>query len=103
MSFRVILDLEGAMWPVVPEVALQWGASGPYIWAVREGQAERVDVRVVQRQQGRILLDAPLQSGDLVVAEGVQRMRQGTRVELLDPAALANDARSVLAGGLGGR
>jgi len=101
MSFRVMLDLQGRTWPVVPEVALQWGASGPYVWAVREGQAERVDVRVVQRLQGRILLDAPLQRHDLVVAEGVQRMRQGTRVELLDPNALADDARAVLGNGMG--
>jgi len=103
MSFRVLLDFQGAMWPVVPEVALQWGGSGPYIWVIREGQAERVDVRVVQRLQGRILLDAPLEPRDMVVAEGVQRMRQGTRVEILDPRALANDARAVLGGGMGGR
>lgn len=98
MSFRVLLDLEGAIWPVVPEVALQWGASGPYVWAVREGRAERVDARVVQRRQGRVLLDAELAAGDRVVAEGVQRMRQGTPVRPLDPDALARDARAVLGG-----
>lgn len=107
MSFRVLLDLEGAVWPVVPEVAVQWGASGPYVWAVREGQAERVGARVVQRRQGRVLLDAELAAGDRVVAEGVQRMRQGTPVRVLDPDALARDARAVLsaasAGEAGGR
>lgn len=97
MSFRVLLELDGAVWPSVPEVALQWGASGPYIWAVREGQAERVGARVVQRRQGRVLVDAALDRGDRVVAEGVQRMREGARVRTLDPEALARDARSVLA------
>lgn len=101
MSFQVLLDLEGAVWPVVPEVALQWGASGPYVWAVREGQAERVSARVVQRRQGRVLLDAELVAGDRVVAEGVQRMRQGTPVRALDPDALARDARAVLSAGVG--
>ena len=103
MSFRVSLELPGAIWPTVPEVALQWGGSGPYIWAVREGRAERVDVRVVQRVQGNILIDAPLTPDDIVVAEGVQRMRQGTRVEMLDPQALARDTRSVLGASVGGR
>lgn len=98
MSFRVLLDLEGAIWPVVPEVALQWGASGPYVWAIRDGRAARVDARVVQRRQGRVLLDARLAAGDRVVAEGVQRMRQGTPVRTLDPDALARDARAVLGG-----
>jgi RND family efflux transporter MFP subunit len=102
MSFRVLLELPGAIWPSVPEVALQWGGSGPYIWAVRENRAERVDVRVVQRVQGRILLEAPLVEDDRVVAEGVQRMRQGTPVELLDPRALATDARAALGAALGG-
>lgn len=103
MSFRILLELPGALWPTVPEVSLQWGGSGPYIWAVRENRAERVDVRVVQRVQGRILLDAPLTEDDRVVAEGVQRMRQGTPVELLDPQALATDARAALGAALGGQ
>jgi RND family efflux transporter MFP subunit len=97
MSFRVLLELDGTVWPVVPEVALQWGASGPFVWAVREGRAERVNARVVQRRQGRVLIEAPLEAGERVVAEGVQRMRQGTSVRLLDPEALARDARAVLA------
>lgn len=98
MSFRVLLNLDGAVWPVVPEVALQWGADGPFVWAIREGRAERVNARVVQRRQGRVLIDAELESGDRVVAEGVQRMRQGTPVRTMDPDALARDARAVLGG-----
>lgn len=96
MSFRVLLDLAGAIWPAVPEVSLQWGASGPYVWAVREGRAERVDARVMQRRQGRVLVDANLAADDRVVAEGVQRMREGIAVRMLDPDALNRDARGVL-------
>jgi RND family efflux transporter MFP subunit len=96
MSFRVLLELDGGVWPSVPEVALQWGANGPYVWAVREGTAERVDARVVQRRQGRILIEADLTADDHVVSEGVQRMRQGIPVRALDPEALARDARGVL-------
>lgn len=97
MSFRVLLDLAGAVWPVVPEVSLQWGADGPYVWSVREGRAERVTVSVVQRREGRVLIDAALDQHENVVAEGVQRMRQGTPVRLMDPEALARDPRRVLA------
>ncbi len=98
MSFRVLLDLDGAIWPVVPEVSLQWGASGPYVWAVREGRAERVTARVVQRRQGRILIDADLAAGERVVAEGVQRMREGIAVRELDALALDRDTVAVLTG-----
>lgn len=102
MSFRVLLELDGGIWPSVPEVALQWGASGPYVWAVREGRAERVEARVVQRREGRVLLDADLADGDRIVAEGVQRMRQGVPVRSLDPEALARDTRAVLKAAAGG-
>ena len=38
-------------------------------------------VKVVQRREGRVLLDGDLDSGDLVVVEGTQRMRNGVTVE----------------------
>src|SRR5690606_18840 len=34
MSFRVQLPLTGGECPVIPEVALQWGGDGAYVWAV---------------------------------------------------------------------
>lgn len=81
MSFRVTLTLEAGRYPVVPEVALQWGGDGAYLWAVEQGRARRVPATVVQRLQGRILVDADLPPGTAVVSEGIQRMREGLPVE----------------------
>lgn len=77
MSFRVVLELTGRTYPVVPEIAVQWGADGAFVWLAEEGIARRVPVGVVQRQQGRVLVDSVLKPGDIVVVEGVQRMREG--------------------------
>lgn len=96
MSFRVELDLIGAAFPSVPEVALQWGTEGAYIWIVEDGRARRVPARLVQRQGGRVLVDAVVPEGALVVGEGVQSMRDGITVRTMDAEALARDARSVL-------
>ena len=85
MSFAVTLDLYGPARPLVPEVAVQWGADGAHLWAVRGGRAERVPVRVVQRQEGVILVDAALAAGEPVVVEGVQRMRPGIEVNFVPP------------------
>lgn len=90
MSFRVLIDIEGEAYPVIAETAVQWGADGAYIWSVVDGQARRIPVNIVQRNQGRVLVDAPLARGDLIVVEGVQRMRQGTAVEHKD-VSLARD------------
>jgi RND family efflux transporter MFP subunit len=93
MSFRVSMNLEGTAYPVITETAVQWGADGAYIWTVVDGQAHRVPVNVVQRQQGVVLVDAPLEAGDLVVVEGIQRLRQGLDVDY-EPPKLAEEPRS---------
>lgn len=98
MSFRINLDLAGATWPVVPEVAVMWGADGPYVWVVEEGMVRRVDLAIVQRGKGYVLVDGDLPPGSEVVAEGVQRMRSGLAVRALDSEALARDTRATLLG-----
>lgn len=91
MSFRVAMDLEGRPYPVIPETGVQWGADGAYIWSVVDRRAHRVPVTVIQRQQGRVLVDAELDEGDLIIVEGVQRMREGIDVSY-EPASLADRA-----------
>ncbi len=81
MSFRVTLDVIGNSYPILPEIALQWGANGSYIWTAKDGIAQRVPVDIVQRQQGKVLVKSDLQAGDLVVVEGLQRLRPGIPVK----------------------
>lgn len=84
MSFRVGFELLSDIRPVAPESAVSWGSDGAYIWVVREGAAVRVPVTLVQRRQGRVLVSAPLESGELVVAEGIQRLRDGAPVDIIE-------------------
>ena len=81
MSFRVTIDAEGSHYPVIAETAVQWGADGAYIWAVDDGVARRLSARIMQRQQGRVLVDADVDAGRLIVVEGIQRLRDGTPIE----------------------
>ena len=87
MSFAVVLDLYGRDYPLVPEVAVQWGGAGAYMWVVRDGRAKRVPVRIIQRQEGTVLVDAPIKAGETIVVEGIQRMRDGLEVGLIDTSA----------------
>jgi RND family efflux transporter MFP subunit len=86
MSFRVSMSLEGIAYPVIAETAVQWGADGAYVWTVVDGQAHRVPVEIIQRQKGVILADADLDAGDLVVVEGIQRLRNGLDVSYEAPS-----------------
>ncbi len=89
MSFRVSLDIRGAEYPRVPEVAIQWGGDGSYVWVVGEGTARREPVTIVQRQEAQVLIDGDVAPGALVVVEGLHRMRPGIGVELLDDRQMA--------------
>lgn len=92
MSFRVALEILGATWPLVPEIALQWGSDGAYVWAVDSGHAQRVAATVVQRSAGNVLIDAALSRDAQIVVEGVHRMREGLSVSGLDRVAPAPEA-----------
>jgi membrane fusion protein (multidrug efflux system) len=95
MSFRVQLDLINGAFPVVPELAVQWGADGAYVWSVEDGRARRV--RCAGAARPARCWSRERWANDQVVAEGVQSMREGVGVRIMDAAALARDARKALA------
>jgi multidrug efflux pump subunit AcrA (membrane-fusion protein) len=86
MSFTVRLSMPGKTFVSVPELALQWGREGLFVWAVREGKSVQVAVRPVRRAAGRVLLDGALTTGETVVVEGVQRLREGRSVRVVGHA-----------------
>jgi len=79
-SFEVVLAFTGRNYPRVREIAVQWSRDGAYLWRATAGKAEKVFVKLVRRNRGRILIDGPLKPGDLVVVEGVQGLRAGQRL-----------------------
>lgn len=84
MSFEVNLPLPGEPHISVPELALQWDRDGAFVWVLRDGRAVRVQVRLVRRLAGQILVEGGLREGELVVVEGVQRLREGREVRIVD-------------------
>ena len=85
MSFAVTLDVRGDRHPLVPEISVRYGTDGAYVWVVREGAAARVPVRIVERQEATVLVDAALEEGEPVVVEGIQRLRPGLAVNIATP------------------
>lgn len=81
-SFEVALGFTGRRYPSVREIAVMWSRDGAYLWRATDRKAEKVFVKLVRRDRGRILVDGKLKAGDLVVVEGVQGLRAG---QALDP------------------
>jgi len=90
MSFRVAVELVGETYAVVAETGVQWGTDGAYIWSVSDGKANRKAVRIIERREGQVLVDGDLDSDDIIVVEGVQRMRDGIDVSF-DMPRLADE------------
>ncbi|MDH2325284.1 efflux RND transporter periplasmic adaptor subunit [Cereibacter sp. SYSU M97828] len=96
MAFGITLDFRGQDFPAVPPLAVQWSADGSFVWTVRDGLAQVVPATIIQRNADKVLVDAALSPGDLVVTEGIQSLRPGIPVALRD---LAQGAAPVPAGG----
>jgi len=82
MSLGVTLNLEGPMLATVPELSVQWRDGKSYVWRIRDGKAERVDVTARRRLNQTVLVEGDLTPGDQVVVEGVQRLRPGAEVRI---------------------
>ena len=85
LSFVVDLTIPGKMYPTVHELALQWRKGVSYVWRVRENRVEKVVVRNVKRLNSTILIEGDISKDDLVVVEGVQRLRPGRPVQFTLP------------------
>lgn len=83
MSFETKWAIPGEKYATVPEIALQWGRDGSYIWVIRDGKAVKTPGRVIARKAGLVLLEGNINGGDAVVIEGVQRLRPDQSVEIL--------------------
>ncbi|MFT6436177.1 MAG: RND family efflux transporter MFP subunit [Candidatus Azotimanducaceae bacterium] len=81
MSFRVRMELQGERYPILPEIALQWGADGAFVWIVEEGIARRIPVDVIQRNKGKVLVDGGIDKESIIIVEGLQRLRPGIVVQ----------------------
>jgi len=88
-SFDVQLSFVGKPYPSIREVAVLWSRDGAYVWRVADGKAEKVFVKMVRRNEGRVLVDGRLEAGDMIVVEGVQGLREGQAV---DPKPLGGES-----------
>ncbi|MEK9808169.1 MAG: efflux RND transporter periplasmic adaptor subunit, partial [Halieaceae bacterium] len=103
MAFEIALNVSRGSFLSVPDVAVQWGADGAYIWIDNKGKADRREARLIKRLPGVLLLEGNFVEGDLVVTEGVQAVRQGAQLRALNADSLDGNIREELGGVEGAR
>lgn len=71
---------ERALWPVGDRI---------FVYRVRDGKAQQVEVRVGQRNPGVVQITEGLSAGDVVVTAGQPKLHDGAAVQVLAPEAAA--------------
>ncbi len=86
MSFTTRWTISGKRYPTIPEISLQWGRHGSFVWLVRKQKAVQVPVQVIARKAGNVLVEGRLATREPVVVEGIQRMRPGASLHIVGEA-----------------
>ena len=77
MSFSVGMRFDGDQYPAVDPQSVQWDSQGSFVWRVAEQKSHKVRVSIVQRNPDYVLVKGNLDNGDLIVTQGLQRVREG--------------------------
>ncbi len=91
MAFSIGMSFPGQTYAAVDPLAIQWSADGAYVWTGVDGKATQVPVRIVQRNNDSVLVDAALAPGTRVVTQGVQMLRTGAPFTFEGDAPPASD------------
>lgn len=82
VNARLLLDTKRGV-TVVPAAAIQRSPQGTFVYLVQPDQTVTArQVRVGPTEGDNTAIDEGLAPGDLVVVEGAERLRQGSKVEL---------------------
>jgi len=86
VNARLLLDMKrGAT--VVPSAAIQRGPKGTFVYVVKDDQTVGVrPVTVGSAQADDAAIDQGLSAGELVVVDGTEKLREGTKVDLRSPS-----------------
>jgi membrane fusion protein, multidrug efflux system len=89
---------------VIPTAAVQFGSRGPYVYVVNEQSQSTVrDITLGPVEGDQQAITKGLQPGDQVILEGVDRLREGRNVTMVEgdgqPARMTNEAAAKKAGG----
>lgn len=80
MSFSVTMQFSGETFPAIDPLAVQWDSSGAFVWRIDANKADKIPVRIIQRNPENVLVQADLKTGDAVAIEGLLRLRAGIEV-----------------------
>jgi len=71
---------------LVPTAAVQGGNQGPVVYVVREDSTVGLrPVKLGPNEGTNTVIESGLQAGERVIVDGVDRIREGAKVEVVEP------------------
>lgn len=71
---------------VIPVAALQMGSEGNFVWVINsENQVSKKSVKPGLQDSEKVVISAGLDAGERVVTDGLDRLTEGAKVEVVAP------------------
>jgi multidrug efflux system membrane fusion protein len=103
VNVRLLIDvLKNAV--VVPASTIQRGSQGTYLYVVKDDEtAELRPVNIKNTEGNDVALASGVEPGEMVVLEGMDKIQNGSRVDVQTPGQTPDASGSRRGGGRGGR
>lgn len=89
MFMRLDLNLASRQGVVVPEEALLVQGPTTYLYVIEDGVARQQKVETGQRRKGIVEITDGVAEGDVIATRGIQSLRDGSKVKVLNGSAEA--------------
>jgi len=103
VNVRLLVDvLKNAV--VVPASTIQRGSQGTFLYVVKEDQTAELRPVAIKTTEGNdVALESGVAAGEMVVLEGMDKIQDGSRVDVQTPGQTPDLSGSRRGGGRGGR
>ena len=83
MTVKVIYDETNQIG--VPESAVTIQGETAFVYIVNNNVAEKRNIKIEKRNFGKVSIATGLEEGDVVISEGVSKVRNKTKVKIINP------------------
>jgi membrane fusion protein (multidrug efflux system) len=83
MSVKVIYDEVNQIG--VPESSVTIQGNTAFVYVVNNGTAEKKDIKIGKRNFGKVSIASGLNEGDIVISEGITKVRNKVKVKIINP------------------
>ena len=96
MTITVVMGSRDAM--MIPEAAVVFEGSEPYVYIVADDKAQRRTVELGLRRRDLVEVTDGLESGDLVVQRGTEKLRNGSAVAIVETEGGSDNGETAKSG-----